>query len=68
MGKRHAYKEQMKSMMPYGITGLKRFKLLVAKVSKWPIVRYVTESSPQHRVVLFLSFFFDEHLYRIFLV
>jgi len=24
MGKRHAYYEQMKSMMPYGITGLER--------------------------------------------
>jgi len=26
MGKRHAYYEQMKSMMPYGITGLERVK------------------------------------------
>jgi len=28
MGKRHAYYEQMKSMLPYGIMGLERVKEL----------------------------------------
>jgi len=33
MGKRHTYLEQMKSMMPYGITGLERVNNVTLQVS-----------------------------------